>query len=209
MQKNTALPLDDSAKLQTKYRLLEVAARHIAQHGYEGASLRRIAADAGVTAAAIYRHYPNGKSDLYEATMELVSSTAAKFVQEGQKAAATAIEQVIAQCDLMWQFFEQYPNVASMIVRENIAGGSQGPSPYIDQNVQIIEGIRGFLDSAINNGEIRAMNVSAFLFWVTSYVTSYHGCQALREVVWTEQDKKDAYGQFLQSVREHIVGKTG
>lgn len=50
--------------------ILDVARRHFAQKGYRGASLRAIAADAGVDVSLI-GHYFGGKSPLLVATMEL------------------------------------------------------------------------------------------------------------------------------------------
>jgi AcrR family transcriptional regulator len=199
-----ALPFQDPAQLQTKYRLLEVAARHIALHGFEGASLRRIAADAGVSAAAIYRHYPGGKLDLYESTLGMVSNAVSAFIQGRQELEADVASQLIAQCDLFWQFFSEYPNIAAMLVRENISGGPQGPSPYFDQHTEAIGTLRNFLNQAIEQQAIRPLNVSAFLFWVTTYVINFHGCQALREATWTPADLSQAKDEFLTHVRERL-----
>lgn len=44
-------------------RILRVAAEHFVAHGYEGASMREIAADCGITKAALYYHFA-GKSEL-------------------------------------------------------------------------------------------------------------------------------------------------
>lgn len=194
----------DTTKLQTRYRLLEIAARHIALHGFEGASLRKIAEEAGVTAAAIYRHYPGGKKDLYEATLKLVSETVTSLVTT-ESSSRTAIELVLSQCNMMWQFFAEHPNVASMIVRENISGGSDGPSPYLDQHVKVITMMRTFLQAAITRGEIKPINISAFLFWITSYVTNFHGCTALRETTWQEQDINNAREEFLIEIRYRLT----
>jgi AcrR family transcriptional regulator len=199
-----ALPLQDPEKLQTKYRLLEVAARHIALHGFKGASLRRIAADAGVSAAAIYRHYPGGKLDLYESTLAMVSNAVTAFIQGGQEWETNLADQLVTQCDLFWQFFAEYPNVAAMIVRENISGGPQGPSPYFEQHVLVIESQRQFLNHAIEKKAIRPINVSAFLFWVATYVTNFHGCQALRDATWSPQDLTQAKAEFLAQVRKRL-----
>jgi AcrR family transcriptional regulator len=200
-------PVDDTRRLQTRYRLLEIAARHIALHGFEGASLRKIAEDAGVTAAAIYRHYPGGKSELYEATLGLVSATVGSLVSDNS-VANSPIDQLVSQCDMMWQFFDQYPNVAAMIVRENISGGTNGPSPYLDQHVQAIDLIRAYLSGAISRGEVAPINISAFLFWITSYITNFHGCIALRDATWQEQDIKNARGDFLGEVRNRLEHKS-
>jgi hypothetical protein len=94
-------------------------------------------------------------------------------------------------------------------VRENISGGTNGPSPYLDQHVQAIDMIRAYLNSAIGRGEVAPLNISAFLFWITSYITNFHGCRALRDATWQEQDIKNARGEFLGEVRNRLEYKSG
>ncbi|AFY79423.1 transcriptional regulator [Pleurocapsa sp. PCC 7327] len=55
--------------LDTRSRILASASRIFAQHGYAGATLDAIAADAGLTKGAVYWHFPS-KSDLFLALME-------------------------------------------------------------------------------------------------------------------------------------------
>lgn len=55
--------------LQSKARLLEIAAGLFAQKGYAGVSIREIALAAGVNSALI-SYYFNGKQGLYRATLE-------------------------------------------------------------------------------------------------------------------------------------------
>lgn len=50
----------------TKKRILESAANEMLKVGYQKASMRKIAADAGITAGAIYKHF-KGKEDIFEA----------------------------------------------------------------------------------------------------------------------------------------------
>ncbi|MFI9848414.1 TetR/AcrR family transcriptional regulator [Nonomuraea sp. NPDC051941] len=49
-------------------QIVEVAASHFAREGYEGLSVRAIAADAGVTRALVYHYFP-GKDALLEAVL--------------------------------------------------------------------------------------------------------------------------------------------
>jgi AcrR family transcriptional regulator len=51
---------------RTRARLLEVAGRHFARHGYDGTSVRAVAAEAGVAANLITRYF-GGKADLFAA----------------------------------------------------------------------------------------------------------------------------------------------
>lgn len=42
-----------------RQQIIAVATEHFAQHGFHGASLRSIAADAGISHAAVLRHFPS------------------------------------------------------------------------------------------------------------------------------------------------------
>ena len=55
---------------RTRDRLIVVAGRHFAQHGYDGASVRAIAADAGVAPNLITRYF-GGKAGLFTAAANL------------------------------------------------------------------------------------------------------------------------------------------
>ncbi|HKI84820.1 MAG TPA: TetR/AcrR family transcriptional regulator [Candidatus Krumholzibacteria bacterium] len=57
------------SKLSRRDQILEVALQHFSRHGYAGTSMRQLAEDVGITAAAIYRHFPS-KLDLFEKAVE-------------------------------------------------------------------------------------------------------------------------------------------
>lgn len=54
------------ATIETRKRILEAARKEMLRVGYQKASMRRIAADAGVTAGALYKHF-KGKEEIFEA----------------------------------------------------------------------------------------------------------------------------------------------
>ncbi|MCY7303945.1 MAG: TetR/AcrR family transcriptional regulator [Thermoleophilia bacterium] len=56
-------------------RVMAVARRHLAQHGYDGMSLTAIAGEAGTTRQALYRRWPT-KADLATAAVAAMSRTA-------------------------------------------------------------------------------------------------------------------------------------
>lgn len=54
----------------TKERILEVALDMFSQYGYAGTNLREIAAELGITKAALYKHYKS-KEDIWNSTMDV------------------------------------------------------------------------------------------------------------------------------------------
>lgn len=78
----------------TKARILESAEREFLGHGFSAASLRAIAAGAGVTTGALYRHFA-GKADLFDA---LVSPSFHGFLDLFRRSADESSE-VLRQSD--------------------------------------------------------------------------------------------------------------
>jgi AcrR family transcriptional regulator len=70
--------------LRTQQRLIEVAGRHFAEHGFDGTSVRAIAAEAGVAANLITRYF-GGKAGLFAAatTIDLQASAVLPGRPEG------------------------------------------------------------------------------------------------------------------------------
>ncbi|ASS73643.1 TetR family transcriptional regulator [Tumebacillus algifaecis] len=65
----------------TSIKIRDVALRHFARNGYEGASLANIADEVGIKKQSIYNHY-NGKDDLFFAVFKDVAVREMLFVQD-------------------------------------------------------------------------------------------------------------------------------
>ena len=69
----------DTDSLATRQRILDVARREFAVHGYEVATNRRIATRVGITTAAVYHYFPS-KADLYvEVLVDAEATVATRF----------------------------------------------------------------------------------------------------------------------------------
>lgn len=104
--------------------LLMVAGAHFAQHGFEGASLRAIAQEAGL-AHGLIRHYFGTKDDLWEAV-------AADLFGQMQAALAAAISaagsddplaRMAAQLRATVQTSARIPHLAGFVMQAGLAGG--------------------------------------------------------------------------------------
>ena len=56
-------------KTEAHKRILKAATTEFLEYGFEGASMRRIAENAGITAGALYKHFKN-KEDMFSALVE-------------------------------------------------------------------------------------------------------------------------------------------
>ncbi len=70
----------------TANKIMEVALRHFARSGFEGASLADISAEVGIKKPSIYNHF-KGKDELFLAVYRLVAARELSFVEEYLKRA--------------------------------------------------------------------------------------------------------------------------
>jgi AcrR family transcriptional regulator len=85
---------------QAPQRIVEAATRVVAERGVHGASLRVIAAEAGVTTGFI-THYFADKRELIERVLEATNQSAARRVLRATSAAPTPAEALRAAIDAM------------------------------------------------------------------------------------------------------------
>lgn len=202
---------EDGSHLSTRYRLMDAAARLMADHGYAGTSLRTIAARAGVTTGAIYAQFPGGKEELFLAILSSVGAEVQRFVGEALQEVHDPVDLVVRQAGALWDFFERYPSFAALVVRESVHGALGDPSPFVAQNEGAIRLLRVMFTESIATGLLAPVSPSYVMFWVTSACMTFHGCQPLRATVWTEAELPAARQEFLDALRRMLTpaGPTG
>jgi AcrR family transcriptional regulator len=75
----------------TRQRILEAGLAVFGAYGYRRASMERVAAQAGLSRQALYRHFP-GKEALFEAVVESLHASALAAAAEAARAARAAGE---------------------------------------------------------------------------------------------------------------------
>ena len=73
-------------KTEALGKIIAAAVREFMEHGFENASMRRIASEVGLTAGALYRHFPN-KEEMFAAlvqpTIDELMTKYQVFVEQG------------------------------------------------------------------------------------------------------------------------------
>lgn len=108
---------------ETRNRILEAAKREMVSAGYQNASMRKIAAAAGVTAGALYKHF-SGKEEIFETicddvTEKLFMVQGALLVEDVERASDEALLglfQKKVSVQMLMKFADDFP-VLKMIVR--------------------------------------------------------------------------------------------
>lgn len=107
----------------TKTRLLETAATLFAEHGYRGASVRRICDLARANPGAISYHF-GGKKQLYRTVLRRAASSLSEFsvpaVDGGEEAPPLSITEVL---DQIFDQLDARPHDARLLLRDLSDGG--------------------------------------------------------------------------------------
>lgn len=101
-----------SSSAQTRARIVEVARRSFADHGYAATTNRMLAADIGITPGAIY-HYFDSKLDIYRAVLEEVQQT----VYDGFETAEASAEGFIGKLQAVYECAHDLNSSDSSIAR--------------------------------------------------------------------------------------------
>lgn len=68
-ERRNSLALPTAASETTRDHVLEAAEVLFIEHGYKGVSMKDVADAVGITAAALYYHFPAGKEELFSSTI--------------------------------------------------------------------------------------------------------------------------------------------
>lgn len=116
-----SLSADDAPRLEaerlTRERILAKALEIVDREGFEGLSQRRLAAELGVTAMALYRHVPS-KADIVDGVAELVGRE--MRLQDGERP-DDPVELTLALSRRVRQVMLRHPAVARLVAEQPVA----------------------------------------------------------------------------------------
>ncbi len=115
-KKLTAPALDRaSQKLGTQQRILEVARAHFERHGFDGASFRGIADDAGVAVGTVVLHFVDKRGLLHAA----LHDDLAEVVQAGVSAEVkgTLVDRISATVSPAYAYYAKRPELSRTLLR--------------------------------------------------------------------------------------------
>ena len=108
---------------RTAQRILDAAESLFAEKGYSGATLRDVAAAAGIRTPSLYNHF-DSKDSLYAAVLERSFSPILELLAEfaGREGPASEPRVLIER---VMKFLADSPNLPRLILHETLAGGER------------------------------------------------------------------------------------
>jgi AcrR family transcriptional regulator len=101
-----------SSSAETRARILEVARRSFADHGYEATTNRMLAAEIGITPGAIY-HYFDSKLDIYRSVLQEVQQQ----VYDGFEAAEASAEGFLGKLEAVYECAHELNSADASVAR--------------------------------------------------------------------------------------------
>ncbi len=195
------MPADD-----TRTRLLRIAASHFARAGFEGASMRRIADDAGIKAASIFHHVPGGKRALYDAIFEDLAETIRVHIvgRYGADAGLRPEDAVVQMAAAFWDYFAEHGDYAKLILLQS-SGTDRSLANVMEGAADVIVGAaRAFMRDAQARGELGEFDVEHFMLWSSLHTLTVHGARYFTAYLVPDEDRLRLRESYLAMVRGFV-----
>ena len=122
------LPLHGSGSRRkgerTAARILDAAEALFAERGYEGTTLRDVAARVGLRTPSLYNHFAS-KESLYAAVLERGIGPLLEVLSESVETGSEAFRDSSPIVERMMELLSQRPNLPRLVLHETLAGGQR------------------------------------------------------------------------------------
>lgn len=187
--------------MTTKERIQRVATRKFARHGFDGASVRQIAAEARITKPVLY-YYFKDKRDLF---LSLLEGAVAPFSDEVERIAdgeGSPFQQMEKIIMAFLRFFRERPDEFQLLHRA--VERREREVQIIAQKYfrRIFLGVSRILNAGVQRKTFRSLNVPQTTFSVIAILVYYcTRAHVIDDVLGQKQASED----LLASLGQHIL----
>lgn len=141
------------AKQQTRSRILEAARRLFTEHGYEGATIRDIAAAASMSTGAVFANFAD-KYDLFHEILQIESENAVEMMRVAAVDGANVDDTILRMFRTSYTHYERQLPLARAAFA--VAISPQGPALASTECIgEFLKLFREPLEAAVRGGELR------------------------------------------------------
>lgn len=191
----------------TRHRILRAAARQMSQHGYRGASLRGIAADADIQPSTIFHHFRDGKEELFRSLFEHIMETIATRMTPTIGSGTTlAPADLVVQCvALLWDFLGEQPEYAGALMRGTLEPAAPVADLIEEHATRVVGMAVAYFEACQEQDELAEFDVRLLLFRLSSFVINFHGAPSMRRYILGDDiSVKQERLRFLESIKREI-----
>lgn len=159
-----------SSSAETRGRIIDIARRSFADHGYEATTNRIVANEAGITTAAIY-HYFDSKLAIYEAVLDEVQERVYHLLATAEREAGTFAEKLEAVLEAAHELNRADASLAQFlgaarIDRRRIPELAEALGSGDRRRESFFEGI---VDRGIETGELGQADRAAMISFIDAF----------------------------------------
>ncbi|MGK4003916.1 TetR/AcrR family transcriptional regulator [Sorangium sp. So ce1036] len=188
----------DAQKEETRARILEVARAHFERDGFDGASVRAIAAGAGVAAGTVLLHFEDKRDLLHAALFDDLEAMIERALAARGRGRLEARLRALAR-----PFFAYYaarPALSKALLREALLADSPWRERFTAQVARVHARIVGLAEAARARGEIAADTDAALLG--AAFFSFYY----FALIGWVQGALADPEPLFERLLSEHMRG---
>lgn len=186
-------------KRATAAAVLAAARTEFERVGFEAASLRGIAARAGVSAGTVLHHHGDKRELLHAALFDdLERSLALALAELGR--APTLEAQLEALTRAMFGYYERRPNLSRTLLKESLFADPPWAARFTGQLAGVHVAIARAVDAAIVRGELRRGTDGAVLG--AAYFSFYY----FALIAWAQGAHPTPVALVTRLVHQHLEG---
>ena len=212
MTKNSASTKDKMLREFRVREILDATCRVVSQHGFQGATVDRVAEEAKIAKGTIYLYFQK-KDDLLKAAVEQGMENFANQVRAEVKEVTTPLEKIVRLVEASLELSDSKRDFFKMLLLERnfLAASPHHPeaSHMLDLYLDYIRFIEETIQEGVNAGVLRQHNTEASAFALNE---SIRGCFQQRALGLTArtavEDAEILLDLLLHGVLDHNHAQT-
>ena len=145
----------ERAKQDRKHKILLAAKRNFAQYGYDRTTLRQVAAEAGITVSALFKHVTDKRDLIHFLFNEDLDALTAKALS-APRPEQSFLKKIMTITEHHYRHFAKDPMLSRVLLSEILV---ESPGLHLSQNLEIrarlILGFEKLVREAQRTGELR------------------------------------------------------
>lgn len=151
---------------KTHQQILDAAVQVFAKKGYHDSRVDDIVEAAGKSKGAVYFHF-NSKEEIFLSVIDRFESYLHEGLQKAIESQDSGIDKVDAALEACLSIFDRYRFLAKIFLVQSTGLGKLIEEKRIEINDRFANIIRGYLDQAVEDGDIPEINTEvAALAWI-------------------------------------------
>jgi AcrR family transcriptional regulator len=154
----------------TRSRILEVARLHFEREGFDGASIRNIAAEAEVAAGTVLLHFTDKASLLHAALHDDLEAAIAKSSRASRR--GPLLQRLSAVVQPFYDHYQARPRLSKVLLRESLLAQPPWRERFAEQALRVTRHVSLLVEEAKAKGELAA-TIQAEVF-ATAFLAFYY-----------------------------------